>query len=185
MNNQEFYKLYDEIIIKVANKIFEEVSEEDKREYVVFLSDLHSAYGVKPSIKRNFDSNLYRVVKQGFFNENIDFMKCIKISSICDALLRNKIICFTVKEKIPTDILLINYKIALEVVIESLICELEKEIGYVIYNKGLIYPTEDFNDLLLLSIIVNDNTPTYMFDVLTFASMLLLLYEYNKEKTQE
>lgn len=146
------------------------------------MFDLQSAHGVKPNIKRNFDSNIYNVVKQGFFNENIDFIKCIKISSICDALLRNKIICFTVKEKIPTEILLVNYQIALDVVIESLISELKKEFVWKSSSNTLIFPTEDFKDLLLLSIILNDNTNAYKFDVLTFASMLLILYEYNKEK---
>ena len=58
----------------------------------------------------------------------------------------------------------------------------KKEFVWKSSSNTLIFPTEDFKDLLLLSIILNDNTNAYKFDVLTFASMLLILYEYNKEK---
>ena len=66
MNNPEFNYSYNNIIMKVAKKTFKEISEKDKRDYNIFLFDLQSAHGVKPNIKRNFDSNIYNVVKARF-----------------------------------------------------------------------------------------------------------------------
>lgn len=182
MDTLEFYELYNNLIPKVVKKKFEEIPMKDKEKYDVFLSSISSGVGAKSIIKRNYESNVSKVKKQGFFNDNILYSNCIRVSSLCDALIRNKVVCFTIRDGIPTELLMINYSIAIEVVKQSLLYMINKESDKGNMVTKLLYPTEGFEEILLLSLIVNDNTHQYKFDILNFALILLLLCEYNKEK---
>ena len=181
MNVLEFYELYNNFVPKIVKGQFEEIPMKEKEKYDVFLTNLSGRVSIKSNIKRNYESNVSKIEKQGFFHDNILYSNCIRVSSLCDSLITNKVVCFTVRDGIPTELLMINYSIALEVVKQSLLYMINKESDRGNVVTELLYPTEDFEEILLLSLIVNDNTYKYKFDILNFASILLLLYDYNKE----
>ena len=77
-----------------------------------------------------------------------------------------------------------NYKVALNTAIQSVLMIVKEELGVEYLNEEdkLLYPTENFEDYLLLSLIINDNTINYKFDLLTFSLLLQILFDYNVEK---
>lgn len=181
MYNIEFNELYNKVVIDVVNKVIEEIPEEDKKKYDVFIPNMYNSYSIKENIKRCYDVNINKVKKQEIFNVYSQYLICIKISGLCEVLIRNKLVIFNIKAGISTDLLMINYKIAVETVIQSLLYLLNKENEKEKVMDNLLYPTEDFKNILLFSVIINDNAKSYNFDILNFASIIILLYEYNRE----
>ncbi len=177
----EFNELYNKVVIDVVNRVLEEISEKDKKKYEVFIPNMYNSYSIKENIKRCYDNNINRIERQEIFNVYSKYLTCIKISSLCEVLIRNKLVIFNVKEGISTDLLAINYEIAVETVIQSVVYLLNKENQKDNMIEKLLYPTEDFKNIMLFSTIINDNTKSFKFDILNFASVILLLYEYNRK----
>lgn len=177
------YKDFFDITIKVANRNLNSISEEKRKKYHVFISDL-SKDSTRRSVNLRYRQNLDRVNIKTFFSEDMKHMNFIKISSLCESILKYRVICFSGVKETPRDVMMLNYKTVLETALESVLMIVKEELGveYLKEDDKLLYPTQDFEDYLLLSLIINDNSMNYNFDLLTFSLLLQFIFDYNVEK---
>ena len=183
MREYNFKELFD-TSIKVANKQFSSITDEERKKYHVFIPDLSGGAKKRDSIRLSYQQNLNKTNIKEFFCEDKKFMTFIKIASLCDSIITYKIICFLGVNGTPTHVMMSNYKVALNTAIQSVLMIAKEELGVEYLNEEdkLLYPTENFEDYLVLSLIINDNTINYKFDLLTFSLLLQILFDYNVEK---
>ena len=92
MREYNFKELFD-TSIKVANKQFSSITDEERQKYNVFIPDLGGGSIKRDSIRLNYQQNLNKTNIKGFFSEDKKFITFIKIASLCDSIITYKIIC--------------------------------------------------------------------------------------------
>lgn len=187
MFNSNFDFIWKEIILKSALSIYNEIPEEDRKKYDLFLREEKK---LKKSISKHYETEKYKLKKHYYSGGRIDEHKIA--ACLCSSIIKNKMISYRLSTDLPESIFFINYKIAYFSSLGIIYLYL---LNYYLNKNDSIYrmlkdrenlaspcTTEghDPYDMCIIKMLTMNDIYGNGFDVLAYSNIMFSLEEFNK-----